>query len=165
MKLIELDKKIFLHIHYMFSKKTTLKKIIRLYIKLCHILYCFLYSYLILYLYLNNNLQIKVIIIPLTVYMLLKITRVLIKRRRPFLIFPDLVLPHKKQYSLPSNHTGASFIISYTFLYFNLYIGSIMIILSIFLGISRVIEGIHFPLDIFCGFILATFAYMFFYIF
>ncbi len=164
MQLIELDKKLFLYFYCISNKNICLKKFSIYYTKFCNILYPALYLFLIVYLYLNRFLEIKVIVIPLTIYVLLKIIRILVKRKRPYLIFPTLMLPQKNKYSLPSNHTGASFIISYTFLYFSLSIGFCLILSSTILALCRVLDGLHFPLDIFSGFLLATIGYIFFYI-
>ncbi len=164
MSLTQLDKKIFLKVYYFTNNKEHIKLFAKYFSIVCKILFKISYFSLVVYLFLNNTLETKVVVIPFFVYALLKLIRFLIKRKRPFLIFPNLNLPKKNKYSFPSNHTGTSFIISYTFLYLNFYVGIIFFIASTVLGICRVIIGVHFPLDVFCGFLISSIVSMLFYL-
>ncbi len=163
MPLIELDKKVFLKLYFFANSNKNINLFANKFSNMCKKLFYALYFLLIAYLVLNNSLETKIILIPFSVYLLLKIIRILIKRKRPYLVFSSLNLPKRKKYSFPSNHTGASFIISYTFLYLNVYIGIFLLIISAILGLCRILIGLHFPLDVLCGFLISTVASILFF--
>ncbi len=57
-----------------------------------------------------------------------------------------------EDYSLPSNHAVATAVFAYVFYrYGNQYTKWIVILLTVLVGISRVIVGVHYPLDIVTG--------------
>lgn len=163
MYLIELDKKIFLYFYHISEKYQHLRISANYFSKFAKIYFYVVYLIGLFYLYSKNNLNLKFVYIPLSVYTLLKVFRIIVKRKRPFLCFPNLDLPKTKKYSFPSNHTGASFILTYTFFYFNVYLGFLSLFIAIVLGFCRIIQGLHFPLDVLVGFMIATFACVFYF--
>ncbi len=58
--------------------------------------------------------------------------------------------------SFPSGHTTLVFAFAISIYLYNKKIGIFLIILSVFVGISRIIVGVHFPLDIFVGFLIGS---------
>ncbi len=165
MRIFVIDEKIFLHIYNISKSNYKLKSFAILFNKIAKKYFEITYYSLLFILYFTNNFEIKLLVIPFSVYFLLKILRVLIKRDRPFVRFPDLDLPTKNKYSLPSNHTGASFMLSYTFMYIYPPLGYLSFIISSFIAFFRVVEGVHFPLDVLSSFFISTICALSFYIF
>ena len=78
------------------------------------------------------------------------------KRNRPPDIIPCFksIVEASDKFSFPSGHTAASFLLA-TLCY--LYFGAIalpLFIWALFVGISRVLLGVHFPTDILAGSVL-----------
>ena len=55
--------------------------------------------------------------------------------------------------SMPSRHVFSATIISMACLHASLSVGVIMLILSVFLGLVRVLGGVHYPKDVVVGYI------------
>lgn len=56
--------------------------------------------------------------------------------------------------SFPSRHTAISFVMALPYLYYKSKWGLLLLLLAIWVGISRVYVGVHYPLDILGGFIV-----------
>ncbi len=87
-------------------------------------------------------------------YLLLKNS---LKRRRP-----PVAIPHYKaaiiasdEFSFPSGHTSAAFLLAILVAGFIPYLAIPMFIWASLVGVSRVILGVHFPADILAGCLLA----------
>ncbi len=163
-KIVELDKKIFLlmykygennkGIYGFFQSVTNMSKGVFITI------YCSILGYTYFHRY---ESLIYVVTIPFLTLVTSLITRKLVNRKRPYKIF-NIPLPVKKIGSLPSNHSVSSFIISFTCMYINLFVGIPVFILAMLTSSSRVFIGIHFPLDIVVG-LLISFLYSLLFIF
>ncbi len=156
--LINKDKKLFLFFFSLPSLKYLrfLSWFATFYSIATNIFFNLIFALLIFIKYRNNTLTINFVLVPFLTYILLKFLRLIIKRKRPFLIFPNLNIPTSNKYSLPSNHVGASFILSFTFFTFNTTLGIFSIVISIILSFMRIIQGVHFPVDTFVGFFIST---------
>lgn len=101
--------------------------------------------------------MIPYIAVPFLCYLAVKTLRAALRRPRPFSAFDlPVVTKHPKAYSCPSNHAASSVIIALACLYINGMLGSILLILSLFTGLSRVFVGLHYPADIILGWFLAA---------
>lgn len=108
-----------------------------------------------------ENLMLKAIllafIIERPVYFILKNT---LKRNRPQAAlqnFRSTIIP-SDQFSFPSGHTSAAFMMATLLGYF---IPPLMIALycwAVIVGVSRVILGVHFPTDVMVGIVLGVSA-------
>ncbi len=159
--LITLDKKIFLFI-YTKTNSIKLKKTFNFITKLSKPFFITSYLLILFFLY-STNLQYFAISIakPFSVLIICKLLRKQINRKRPYEIFNNMNLPTKKDASFPSNHTASSFIISFLFFYVNPFLALIMILIASVVSLSRIIVGLHFPLDILFGFLISLSFFLF----
>ncbi len=159
-KLQNFDNKLFLTIYNNVGFKKLFIKIT----KISKPVFILFYVSLLLTLFLNSDFDIlKICIIkPFIVIVISKILRKKIGRKRPYEIFSEINLPKKEDASFPSNHTASSFIIALMFFYFNFEIAIVMIILAFIVSVSRIIVGLHFPLDIFFGALISITIYSIF---
>ena len=82
-------------------------------------------------------------------------------RLRPFEAFPDkvhLIFYQPSDPSFPSNAAAASFAFAMGMWVYNRKLGYILLIPAIIISFGRVYMGVHYPLDILGGFILAIMA-------
>ena len=78
----------------------------------------------------------------------------LVDRPRPFVAHPGLIhlfAPHAADASFPSDHTTASFAIATAIVLRSRLWGSLALVAAALLGVSRVVIGVHYPLDVLAG--------------
>lgn len=96
-------------------------------------------------------------------WILAKILKVLIHTPRPFDVFSQIQpLFSESGYAFPSGHTMVASAIAFTLFFLNkkaglpAQTGYVFMLFAIFIGFSRVVAGVHFPVDIFGGFVLGA---------
>ena len=79
-------------------------------------------------------------------------------RPRPFVTHEDifLLVQHTQDKSFPSDHTTIAFALGLNIYLFNKKIGILALVCAFFVAFSRIFSGIHYPLDIFGGIIMAS---------
>ena len=70
---------------------------------------------------------------------------------RPIVLNPIII---EKGLSFPSEHSAISMVVAIILFSFNKKIGIFAIIISILIGISRIILGVHYPFDVLVGWVL-----------
>ena len=93
--------------------------------------------------------------IPASGFVILSFLRKKINAPRPYeewAIKPLLDRDSPGQ-SMPSRHVFSATIISMACLHASLIVGFILLILSVFLGLVRVLGGVHYPKDVVVGYI------------
>ncbi len=75
---------------------------------------------------------------------------------RPFLIFPDahLLFSHGGYDSFPSGHAAISFALALGLLYYQKPLAWLYVLLALIIGVSRIIAGVHWPIDVAGSFLL-----------
>lgn len=147
-----------------FSNKTeNRKKIIVLLTKFtCKL---FFYAYVITFFYLIFNIQkygyliiLKYLIIPMFAFFIARILRITIKAKRPFekMNIKSLIY-HKGGNSFPSNHSTSAMVLAISIGYIFNFLLVPLIILALITGILRIMCGVHYPIDVFFGFIIGYF--------
>ena len=71
---------------------------------------------------------------------------------RPFINLNLTPLFMESTYSVPSNHAAFFAALAGTSLYINKRLGVIVVICTFLIGISRIVVGVHTPLDVVAGF-------------
>ncbi|OOM77152.1 undecaprenyl-diphosphatase BcrC [Clostridium puniceum] len=83
--------------------------------------------------------------------------KLLVARARPFDVIPlleGLLIKSPTDFSFPSGHTMCSFAASVVIFYMNKRIGIFALILSSFIGFSRLYLYVHYPSDVLGGMII-----------
>lgn len=77
---------------------------------------------------------------------------------RPFIALPDItpLFEHGAHDSFPSGHATFSFALAVYMLFENRLFGGILLAGALIVSLSRVVIGIHWPLDILAGALLGT---------
>lgn len=157
-----MNKKLFLFLYGLAEKNKIIGKISIIGTKLSY--YIFLTIYIIFGLYVlystprDNNYIIyisKYFFIPMFALIINTMLRKLLKKERPFSeLGKQSLIGHKKSYSFPSNHAASAMVISIAIIYALSTvngIGILVLILAFLTGLSRIMTGVHYPLDVLGG--------------
>ena len=95
------------------------------------------------------------ILVPALGFVLLTLVRKWINQPRPYETWEIIPLLDRDSpgQSMPSRHVFSASIISMACLHASLSVGVILLILSVFLGLVRVLGGVHYPKDVLVGYI------------
>jgi undecaprenyl-diphosphatase len=90
-------------------------------------------------------------------WILAKILKILFNTPRPFDVFPKVQsLFVETGQAFPSGHTMVASAIAFTVFSIHKRVGYIFMGLAVLVGLSRIISGVHFPIDILGGFIFGA---------
>ena len=97
-------------------------------------------------------------LIPLFTFILVTIVRAIINAVRPYekFSYTPVVRKDTKGKSFPSRHTVSAFIIAMAFMYVDMKLGAIMLVVASVIGVTRVLAGVHFIRDVVSGAILGV---------
>ena len=100
----------------------------------------------------NSNLLFRFILIPFITIVYNSILRKILNRPRPFKeLGIESLIEHEDKGSCPSNHAVSAMIIAMAWCSIFPVVGAI----PIFTGLSRVMTGVHYPVDVFLGWLIA----------
>lgn len=101
----------------------------------------------------KNELLLKAIIVPASVFVGITLLRIIVNEKRPYeaLDIVPLVSKSTKGRSFPSRHTASAFIIAMLFLRYQTDLGVMMCVISVLIGITRIITGVHYLRDVLSG--------------
>lgn len=148
------------HVAGKIENKPFLLRLLRTFNRLMTVVMPIVYLTLLATTYLQEGLGKQVLIyvfIPASGFVILSFLRKKINAPRPYEewdIKPLLDRDSPGQ-SMPSRHVFSATIISMACLHANLSVGFILLTLSAFLGLVRVLGGVHFPKDVVVGYICA----------
>ena len=93
--------------------------------------------------------------IPASGFVILSLLRKKLNAPRPYEVWEIVPLLDRDSpgQSMPSRHVFSATIISMACLHASLIVGFILLILSVFLGLVRVLGGVHYPKDVVVGYI------------
>jgi undecaprenyl-diphosphatase len=81
---------------------------------------------------------------------------------RPFNSLDIIPLYNEIGFSFPSQHSAVFATIATCAFFLNKKLGIIFIVISVLVGLSRIVIGVHYPLDILGGFFFGTLVGLFF---
>ncbi|MBQ8057229.1 MAG: phosphatase PAP2 family protein [Ruminococcus sp.] len=101
----------------------------------------------------KSEVFLKATFVPLFVLILVTVLRYIINAKRPYEVYDytPAIKKETKGKSFPSRHTASAFIIALAFLYIDVKLGIIMMVLATLIGITRVLSGVHFIRDVIGG--------------
>ena len=97
------------------------------------------------------------VFIPASGFVILSLLRKKINAPRPYEVWEIIPLLDRDSpgQSMPSRHVFSATIISMACLHASLSVGVILLVLSAFLGLVRVLGGVHYPKDVVVGYMCA----------
>ena len=152
------------------EKKPCLLRLLRAFNRFMTVVMPIVYLTLLATTYFQEGLGKQVLIyvfVPATGFMILSLLRKKINAPRPYeewTIKPLLDRDSPGQ-SMPSRHVFSATIISMASFHASLSLGVILLVLSAFLGLVRVLGGVHYPKDVVVGHICALVWGMIFFLF
>ena len=107
------------------------------------------------------------ILVPAFGFVLLTLLRKWINQPRPYETWGIVPLLDKDSSgnSMPSRHVFSATIISMACLHANLPVGLVLLVFSAFLGLVRVLGGVHYPKDVLVGYVCGLLWGILFFIF
>lgn len=95
----------------------------------------------------------RLTLVPLGVYIAVAIIRMVVNENRPYEKYGKPSVFHKNTNgkSFPSRHTASAFIIAMAFLYVNVPLGIVVLVISVLIAVSRVLAGAHYVHDVLSG--------------
>jgi membrane-associated phospholipid phosphatase len=102
----------------------------------------------------------KIILVPAVTFLAVTLLRKVIDTPRPYTKYniTPLIQKEKKGESMPSRHTASITIIAFAWLYVSVPFGIVMLLLSLLMGVLRVLGGVHFIKDVCAAYLIAAFA-------
>ena len=147
------------------GRKKAVPIVIDIFGKILTVLTAFLYFVEIGWLVVSR--EYKLIIVPALFFVLLSKLREKINAKRPYELygFKPLIKKDTNGLSFPSRHVFSIFVIGGSIWVINKILGTIILIMGLFLAIIRVIMGVHFPKDVIAGAVIGCVCSMAMFIF
>ncbi len=105
------------------------------------------------------------------VYLFVMLIKEVIQRHRPDEIYMRV---HKSSFSFPSGHSSVSMFFYLTLIFLinscikskrvKIFIDGLLVIWILFVGLSRILLGVHYPSDVLGGYLVGIFAFLLFYL-
>jgi len=101
----------------------------------------------------GSEVFLRFTLIPLGTLIVVTVIRALINAQRPYekYDYTPVVQKNTVGKSFPSRHTVSAFIIAMAFMYIQMSLGIIMLVIATAIGITRVVSGVHFIRDVISG--------------
>lgn len=146
------------HIAGKIENKPIFLRLLRAFNRFMTVVMPMIYLTLLVITYLQKGLGKQVCIylfVPASGFVILSLLRKKLNAPRPYEVWEVVPLIDRDSpgQSMPSRHVFSATIISMTCLHASLSVGFILLILSAFLGLVRVLGGVHYPKDVVVGYI------------
>ncbi len=134
-------------------RSTTLKTLHDILPALMYVFYPMEAIYLLVTQGIGSEVFLRFTLIPFGTFVLTTVVRAIINAQRPYekYDFTPVVRKQTKGKSFPSRHTVSAFIIAMAFMYIEVKLGIIMLVIAALIGMTRVLCGVHFIRDVISG--------------
>ncbi|WP_449202912.1 phosphatase PAP2 family protein [Streptococcus thoraltensis] len=122
-----------------------------------------LYPVLLIFLYMENRQDLwKTILVPGLSFLLISVFRKVINQPRPYERWHTSPIMSRDGLgeSFPSRHVFSASVISMSFLAQFVWLGILLLMMTLGLAICRVLGGVHYPKDVLVGYLLGVFCGM-----
>jgi undecaprenyl-diphosphatase len=152
------DVKIFMKLYQHTAARPVLKQFMVMVTRISSKVFAGLYGLMILWLAFSNDPGITAFLVgPALSLGFVMLTRKLLSRRRPFETLDiESFVPHESGGSFPSKHASSAFVIALSIYHIQPVLGALAVLLAILTGLSRIMVGVHYPLDILGGMIVGV---------
>lgn len=145
------------HIAGKIENKPFLLRLLRTFNRFMTVVMPIVYLTLLVITYLQEGLGKQVLMyvfVPASGFVILSLFRKKINAPRPYEVWEIVPLLDRDSpgQSMPSRHVFSATIISMACLHASLSVGVILLVLSAFLGLVRVLGGVHYPKDVLVGY-------------
>lgn len=107
----------------------------------------------------------EIMAVPLLTLLFNSAVRKLLNKPRPFnRADVNKLVDHKNSGSFPSNHACSSMIISFSYFLVCGDLVPVFVVFAFFTGLSRIMTGVHYPLDVFCGWLVGILSGLIFFV-
>lgn len=146
------------HIAGNIGNKPFLLSLLRTFNRFMTVVMPIVYLTLLTTIYLQQGLGKQVLMyvfIPASGFVILSFLRKKINAPRPYEVWEIVPLLDRDSpgQSMPSRHVFSATIISMAYFHASLSVGVVLLVLSVLLGLVRVLGGVHFPKDVVVGYI------------
>ncbi|MEW9125166.1 MAG: phosphatase PAP2 family protein [Thermotaleaceae bacterium] len=154
--MVALDKRIFLAIYAISLTSPRVAKSMVLITKWSSKVFAFFYIGMIIFTFQYQRAHLWPLLLgPAAGLVLVHLIRFFYFRERPFVALQTVsLIEHEASSSLPSKHAVSAFVIAASSLCVYPGIGMGLILLAVLTGLSRIMVGVHYPLDILSGAVL-----------
>ena len=145
------------HIAGKIKNNTLFLRLLRVFNRFMTVVMPIVYLTLLVATYLQEGLGKQVLMyvfVPASGFVILSLFRKKINAPRPYEVWEIVPLLDRDSpgQSMPSRHVFSATIISMACLHASLSVGVILLVLSAFLGLVRVLGGVHYPKDVLVGY-------------
>lgn len=145
------------HIAGKIKNNTLFLRLLRVFNRFMTVVMPIVYLTLLVATYLQEGLGKQVLMyvfVPASGFVILSLLRKKLNAPRPYEVWEIVPLLDRDSpgQSMPSRHVFSATIISMACLHDSLIVGFILLILSVFLGLVRVLGGVHYPKDVVVGY-------------
>ena len=145
------------HIAGKIKNNTLFLRLLRVFNRFMTVVMPIVYLTLLVATYLQEGLGKQVLMyvfVPASGFVMLSLLRKKLNAPRPYEVWEIVPLLDRDSpgQSMPSRHVFSATIISMACLHDSLIVGFILLILSVFLGLVRVLGGVHYPKDVVVGY-------------
>ena len=145
------------HIAGKIKNNTLFLRLLRVFNRFMTVVMPIVYLTLLVITYLQEGLGKQVLMyvfVPASGFVILSLLRKKLNAPRPYEVWEIVPLLDRDSpgQSMPSRHVFSATIISMACLHDSLIVGFILLILSVFLGLVRVLGGVHYPKDVVVGY-------------
>ncbi len=115
---------------------------------------CVIYSYV----RKDTNVIARMILVPAVTFLACTFFRKFLNKKRPYekMDIHPLIVKNKKGQSFPSRHTVSAVIIAMSVFYINKVWGIIMFAVATFVGVLRILAGVHYVKDVLAGIVMGV---------